>query len=128
RRPSPATGADALAWLKAMRLLKHPFVLVLFIVTFIDAAVHQSFFFWTYDFLAGPVGIPTNWAGAVMKIGQLAEILTMLMLGWVLKSLGWRMTMTLGVLGHVARFAVFAFYPEPWAAITVNALHGICYA
>ena len=53
-----------------------------------------------------------------MKIGQIAEILTMLMLGWVLKSLGWRMTMTLGVLGHAARFAVFAFYPEPWAAIT----------
>jgi MFS family permease len=63
-----------------------------------------------------------------MKIGQIAEILTMLILGWVLKGLGWRLTMTLGVLGHVARFAVFAFYPEPWAAITVNALHGICYA
>lgn len=126
--PKPATGSDALAWLKAMRLLKHPFVMVLFIVTFIDAAVHQSFFFWTYDFLVGPVGIPSNWASAVMKIGQIAEILTMLILGWVLKGLGWRLTMTLGVLGHVARFAVFAFYPEPWAAITVNALHGICYA
>ena len=23
---------------------------------------------------------------------------------------------------------MFAFYPEPWAAITVNILHGICYA
>jgi nucleoside transporter len=126
--PKPASGQDSLAWLKAMRLLKHPFVLVLFIVTFLDAAVHQSFFFWTYDFLAGPVGIPANWAGAVMKIGQLAEIGTMLILGWVLKSFGWRLTMTLGVLGHAARFAVFAFYPEPWAAITVNVLHGICYA
>jgi nucleoside transporter len=128
--PKKATGEDSLAWLKAMKLLKHPFVLILFIVTFIDAAVHQSFFFWTYDFLSGPggVGIPSNWAGAVMKIGQLAEIVTMLALGWVLKTFGWRLTMTLGVLGHAARFAVFAFYPEPWAAITVNVLHGICYA
>ena len=36
--------------------------------------------------------------------------------------------MIVGVLGHAARFAVFAFYPEPWAAVTVNVLHGICYA
>ena len=36
--------------------------------------------------------------------------------------------MVIGVLGHGARFTVFAFYPEPWAAVTVNVLHGICYA
>src|SRR5258707_8298890 len=63
-----------------------------------------------------------------MKIGQIAEILTMLVLGYVLKSLGWRTTMIFGVLGHGARFAVFAFYPEPWAAVAVNIVHGICYA
>jgi Nucleoside H+ symporter len=126
--PKPATGRDALAWLKAMKLLRYPFVAILFLVTFIDAAVHQSFFFWTFDFLVDQVRIPANWAGTVMKIGQVAEILTMLILGWVLKSLGWRLTMTLGVLGHAARFAVFAFYPEQLAAITVNVLHGICYA
>jgi nucleoside transporter len=132
--PKPATSsADALAWLKAMRLLKHPFVAVLFLVTFIDAAVHQSFFFWTFTFLGpkgdgGVVDIPANWVGAVMKIGQVAEILTMLVLGYVLKSLGWRMTMALGVLGHAARFAVFAFFPEQVPAILINVVHGICYA
>lgn len=131
--PKKATGEDALAWLKASKLLQHPFVLVLFIVTFIDAAVHQSFFYWTFTFLGpkadgGVVDIPANWVGPVMKIGQLAEILTMLFLGYVLKSCGWRTTMIVGVLGHAARFAVFAFYPEPWAAIAINAVHGICYA
>jgi nucleoside transporter len=132
--PKPATtGADALAWLKAMRLLKHPFVAVLFLVTFIDAAVHQSFFFWTFTFLGpkadgGVVDIPANWVGAVMKIGQVAEILTMLILGYVLKRLGWRTTMALGVLGHAARFAVFAYFPEPLACILINVVHGICYA
>ncbi|HET6573062.1 MAG TPA: MFS transporter [Fimbriiglobus sp.] len=126
--PRPAAGGDSLAWLKAMRLLRHPFVLVLFVVTFIDAAVHQSFFYWTNTFLQKDVGIPSNWATPVMKIGQVAEILTMLVLGYVLKSLGWRLTMVFGVLGHAARFAVFAFYPEQTAAILVNVLHGICYA
>lgn len=126
--PKPATGQDAFATLKAARLLRHPFVAVLFLVTFIDAAVHQSYFYWTASFLKSEVGIPANWVPPVMKIGQIAEILTMLVLGYVLKSLGWRATMIFGVLGHAARFAVFAFYPEPWAAVTVNVLHGICYA
>ena len=76
--PKPATGEDALATLKAAKLLRHPFVAVLFLVTFIDAAVHQSFFYWTYDFLVGPIGIPSNWASPVMKIGQIAEIATKL--------------------------------------------------
>lgn len=127
--PKPATGDDSLAWLKAMKLLKHPFVLVLFIVTFIDAAVHQSFFYWTAGYLSSPeVGIKSNWVTPVMKIGQIAEIVTMLFLGYVLKTLGWRLTMVLGVLGHAARFAVFAYVPDQSAVIAVNAIHGICYA
>jgi hypothetical protein len=127
--PKPAAGGDSLAWLKAARFLKNPFIAVLFLVTFIDAAVHQSFFYWTASFLKSPeVGIPANWVLPVMKIGQIAEILTMLVLGYVLKTFGWRLTMIVGVLGHSARFAVFAFYPEKEAAILINALHGVCYA
>src|SRR5262249_41559661 len=64
----------------------------------------------------------------VMSIGQIAEILTMLFLGYVLKSLGWRYTMIVGILGHAGRFAVFAFLPNPYLAVAVNLLHGICYA
>ena len=63
-----------------------------------------------------------------MKIGQIAEIVTMLFLGFVLKRFGWRTTMAIGVLGHAARFAVFAFYPEQVPAILINVVHGICYA
>jgi hypothetical protein len=132
--PKPAAVAgESLAWLKAAKLLRQPFVAVLFLVTFIDAAVHQSFFYWTFTFLGpkadgGVVDIPANWVGPVMKIGQIAEILTMLFLGYVLKRFGWRTTMVVGVLGHAARFAVFAFFPEQVTAILINALHGICYA
>jgi MFS family permease len=64
----------------------------------------------------------------VMGVGQVAEIATMAFLGYFLKRLGWRYTMTIGVLGHAARFLVFAFFPEPAVAVAVNMLHGICYA
>jgi nucleoside transporter len=131
--PKKASGEDSLAWLKALKLLANPAVLVLFVVTFLDAAVHQSFFYWTPTFLGpktdgGAVDINTNWVLPVMKIGQIAEIVTMFALGWVLKTLGWRWTMILGVLGHAARFAVFAFAPDMLPAILVNVVHGICYA
>ncbi|MBI1842364.1 MAG: MFS transporter [Verrucomicrobia bacterium] len=121
-------NTDSLAWMGAVRLLAHPFVLVLWLVTFIDAFVHNCYFNWTGTFL-GKVGIPGNWIMPVMSIGQIAEILTMFALGGVLKRLGWRATMTIGILGHAARFAVFAFLPQyPALIVTVNVLHGICYA
>jgi nucleoside transporter len=135
--PKPATaGVESLAWLEAVGLLAKPFVLVLFVVTFIDAAVHQYFFFWTERYLSSApseaintgVGIASNWVLPVMSIGQIAEIGTLAVLGFVLSKLGMRMTMIIGILGHAARFAIFAFFPEPMFAILVNLLHGICYA
>ncbi len=135
--PKPAeTSEDSLAWLKAVSLLAKPFVLVLFVVTFIDAAVHQYYFFWTERYLGSApselvntgVGIASNWVLPVMSMGQIAEIGTLAVLGFVLSKIGLRMTMIIGILGHAARFAVFAFFPDPKYAILVNLLHGICYA
>jgi nucleoside transporter len=127
-------GQDRFAWLESAKLLKHPFVLVLWLVTFVDAFVHNSYFNWTGSFLgtkpeAGGVGIPGNWIMPVMSVGQIAEILTMFVLGATLKKLGWRATMVCGILGHAARFAVYAFFPgHPALIIVVQVLHGICYA
>jgi nucleoside transporter len=126
-RPAAESG-ERLAWLEAMKLLAIPYVLVLFVVTFLDAAVHQCYFFWAGRYLEHGVGIAGNWVQVVMSGGQVAEILTMAVLGYVLKSLGWRMTMVIGILGHAARFLVFAYFPLPAVAILINLLHGICYA
>ena len=126
--PKPAKDDDhSLAWLEAMKLLKHPFLFVLFIVTFIDATVHDGFFLFAFTYLE-KVGVPSNWIQPAMTVGQIAEIGTMAFLGYVLKSLGWRYTMVLGILGHAVRFAVFALVPDPYCAVAVNVLHGICYA
>lgn len=127
-------GEDRFAWLESVKLLRHPFVLVLWLVTFVDAFVHNCYFSWTGSFLvapqsAGGVGIAGNWVMPVMSVGQIAEILTMFVLGATLKRLGWRATMTIGILGHAARFAVYAFFPtHPALIVLVQILHGICYA
>jgi len=127
--PKPAqTEEQRFAWLESMKLLAKPFLLVLFIATFLDATIHQGYFVLTGSYLKNKVGIPAQWIMPVMSIGQVAEIFTMAILGYVLKRLGWRTTMIVGVLGHTVRFAVFAFFPEPAPAILINVLHGICYA
>jgi nucleoside transporter len=137
--PKPAAqAAEKFAWVEAMKLLRVPFILVLFVVTFFDAAVHQCYFFWTPRFLESEsVGVEGKWIMPVMSIGQIAEIVTMAFLGYCLKRLGWRITMVVGILGHAVRFGVFALIPEVFPhggvaamalAIIVNLLHGICYA
>jgi MFS family permease len=125
-----AAGDSGFAWLKAAKFLAHPYLLVLFIVTFIDSVIHNGYFVMAGDFLKSQsVGIKPEWIMPVMSIGQVAEILTMAVLGAVLARLGWKTTMILGILGHAARFAVFAFFPQSQAVIiAVQVLHGICYA
>jgi nucleoside transporter len=126
--PKPAAaGESSLAWLEAAKFLRYPFILVLFVVTFIDSMVHQCYFIWTETFLQH-IGVAKNYTGSVMSLGQIAEIGTMAVLGLVLKRLGWRTTMVLGILGHTIRFGVFAFFPEQVPVIASILLHGVCYA
>jgi MFS family permease len=124
-----AADADPLAWRKAIKLLGIPSIAVLFLVTFIDSVVHNGYFVMADGFLTNRVGIDANLSMIVLSIGQVAEIVTMFILGAVLIRLGWKATMIVGILGHAARFLVFAFFPDSIPTIiAVQTLHGICYA
>jgi MFS family permease len=124
-----AQAADPLAWREAIKLLGVPFVGVLFAVTFIDSVIHNGYFVMADNFLTNRVGIAGNLSMIVLSLGQLAEIVTMFILGSVLARLGWKTTMIVGILGHAARFAVFAFFADSVPVIVaVQLLHGICYA
>ncbi|WP_394760652.1 MFS transporter [Phenylobacterium sp.] len=122
-------AADPLAWREAIKLLGVPFVGVLFLVTFIDSVIHNGYFVMADNFLTHRVGIAGNLSMIVLSLGQLAEIVTMFVLGGVLARLGWKTTMIVGILGHAARFAVFAFFADSVPTIVaVQLLHGVCYA
>jgi MFS family permease len=98
-------------------------------VTFFDALIHYQYFFWTSRYLT-TIGLPANWVTPAMSIGQVAEILTMATLGVVLKRLGWRLTMVLGIFGHVIRFGIYAIGTQEtlWLVILSNVVHGAAYA
>ena len=124
-----AADSDPLAWRKAIKLLGVPSIAILFVVTFIDSVVHNGYFVMADGFLTNRVGIDANLSMIVLSIGQVAEIVTMFILGAVLVRLGWKTTMIVGILGHAARFLAFAFFPDSVPTIiAVQLLHGICYA
>jgi nucleoside transporter len=124
-----AAAEDPLAWREAIKLLAKPFVAVLFLVTFIDSVIHNGYFVMADAFLTNRVGIAGNLSMAVLSIGQFTEIITMFVLGGVLAKLGWKTTLIVGILGHAARFAIFAFCADSVPTIVaVQLLHGICYA
>jgi nucleoside transporter len=125
--PPAATTTTRSAPRQAIELLAVPGFLVLFIVTFLDALVHQGYFQWTSPFLER-AGLPAQWIMAAMSIGQVAEIATMAVLGLVLRRLGWRWTMAIGISAHALRFFVFAIGEPLWLMVAVNVVHGLCYA
>ena len=127
--PTPPAKESAArnAPLEAIRLLAAPAMLVLFIVTFMDALVHQCYFQWTSPFLER-AGLAANWIMPAMSIGQIAEIVTMAGLGFVLQRLGWRKTMAVGVAAHAARFFVYSIGDPLWLMVAINVVHGMCYA
>lgn len=124
--PSKGEG-EKNAPLEAIRLLAIPSFLALFLVTFMDALVHQCYFQWTSPFLKD-AGLSERWIMPAMSIGQGAEIATMAALGLVLRRLGWRLTMTIGILAHAFRFFVYSIGEPLWLMVAINAVHGLCYA
>jgi nucleoside transporter len=128
--PPTAPRRDAQAGnapLTAIRLLSVPAFAVLFVVTFMDALVHQCYFQWTSPFLER-AGLAPNWIMPAMSIGQIAEIATMGVLGLVLARLGWRRTMAVGIAAHAVRFFVYAIGEPLWLMVAINVVHGMCYA
>ena len=126
--PSNRLGAPFAPW-EAIRLLTKPSLLVLFVVTFFDSVVHNGYYFWTSRFLQS-IGLPENWIAPAMSIGQVMEAVAMAFLGTIIKRLGWRRTLILGVLSQAVRFGVYAMGGPGllWAVIAINAVHGLAYA
>jgi nucleoside transporter len=127
KTPPASRGSQKNAPLEALKLLAVPSFLVLFLVTFLDALVHQCYFQWTSPFLSH-AGIANNLIMPAMSIGQIAEIATMAALGYFLRRLGWRWIMTLGILGHALRFFIFSLGQPLWLIVGSNVVHGFCYA
>ena len=118
-----------LAFARAFGLLRRRGFLIVTLAALPISMIHQVFFIRTGPFLEF-LGFAKMHIGPVMSIGQFSEIFFLLVLGFMLKRLGYRGTLVVGCLAFAARFAIFAIGTDDTRTMVAAsmALHGLCYA
>jgi len=126
--PPKVDAVEKLAFKKAFQLFNKPSFKTLVIASLAISVVHQIYFIQAGPFLSH-IGLKDSQIGPAMTIGQFAEIITMVFLGFFLKNLGFRKVITIGTIAYFARYAVFGTESLPvWLIVVSQALHGICFA
>jgi len=129
--PPPAKGEPinlrALLMLDAWKLLAKPGFLVFIICSGLICIPLAYYYAYTSNFLAN-AGFEQ--AASTMTIGQMSEIVFMLLLPFFFRRLGVKWMILIGMGAWVLRYALFAFgAPDQvaWMIFAGIALHGICY-
>jgi len=112
--------------------------LVLVLVSFFIAIAHQFVMVWYTPFLRDVLNAG-GWEGAyeqrISSLGQVCELGVLVVLGLLIKRIGFKGTMLLGAAAYLARClllaAAFGLDPSPVGklvlAATGQALHGFCF-
>jgi Na+/melibiose symporter-like transporter len=129
--PPPAKGKPidlgSLLMLDAFKLLKKPAFLV-FAVCSTLICIPLAYYYGQTSAYLGAAGFTE--AGSTMTLGQMSEIIFMILIPFFFRKLGVKMMLMIGMACWVARYALFAFgAPDQimWMLLLGVALHGICY-
>jgi nucleoside transporter len=125
---TPPKPSQSLAFAKALRLFNHRGFAVVALMAIPIAVIHMAFFFRFFPFLSGPVAIPMKYVGFVTSIGQYSEMFFLAILGVLLKRLGFKVVLAIGIFGYALRFAIFSMIQPWWLISAAQMLHGLCYA
>jgi len=129
--PPARHAQNPYAFLEAIKLTSDRNFAVLLAISFVVAIELPFYYNLTFLFLTEPrtgVGLPESTANLAMSLGQVAEVLVMLLLAPSLKYLGMRTTIVLGILAWPVRYAIFAIGQPVWLVVASQTLHGICYS
>jgi hypothetical protein len=127
KTPPKQSVAHPLAFAEAFGLLRHRGFLVVTLIALPIAMIHQCYFFRSAPFFEQAVGVSKQNLGPVLAIGQISEIAFLAGLGLVLKRLGYKTVLALGVTSYVLRFGIYAMGEPAWFMIVTQSLHGLCY-
>ncbi len=129
--PPPARGKPmdmrTLLMLDAFAMLKRPPFLV-FIVCSTLICIPLAYYYGVTGTFLGSTGFVA--AASTMTIGQMSEIIFMLLIPFFFRRLGVKNMILIGMLAWVARYSLFALgAPDQvvWMLLLAVALHGICY-
>jgi len=123
---SKITVRDILG-LEALKLLKDRNFLVFFLSSVL-ICVPLAFYYQHANQFLSEIGVEN--ATGKMTIGQISEVLFMLLLPFFFKKFGFKMTILVGMLAWTVRYLLFAFGDageDVYMLLIGIALHGICY-
>ena len=129
--PPPAKNKPldlgSLLMVDAFKLLKNPPFLVFALCSMLICIPLAYYYGQTSAFL-GAAGFEQ--AASTMTLGQMSEIIFMILIPFFFRKLGVKLMLLIGMGCWVARYALFAFgAPDQvtWMLLLGVALHGICY-
>lgn len=129
--PPPAKGQEinlgSILMLDAFRMLARPAFLI-FIISSMLICVPLAFYFSTTSIFLTDMGFQQP--ASSMAIGQMSEIVFMLLIPVFFRKLGVKRMILLGMGAWVLRYSLFAFGAPAqvaWMLFLAIALHGICY-
>lgn len=122
--PSGSEGKP-LPTMQALRCLMQPDV-ALFCLAMWLAWITTSTYYTFYPlYLTREIGVGEEWLGLISSLGVVPEIGYILAFGWLLKWLGVRCLVTLGLAAIFARVALLYAVPTLWIALGTQLLHGM---
>lgn len=129
--PPSREAKNPYAFLEAFALTRNRNFAVLLIISFVVAIELPFYYNLTYLFLTESghgVGLAGSSANFAMSLGQVAEVLVMLLLFPSIRKLGTRWTIFIGILAWPVRYTVFAIGYPAWLVVASQTLHGICFS
>jgi nucleoside transporter len=114
-------GLDALALLKSRSYL-------VFFLASILICIPLAFYYNFTNLYLNEIGVKS--AAAVQSLGQVSEALFLLIMPLMLKKLGIKRTLLIGMLAWALRYTLFAFGDAGsllWLVVIGLVLHGVCY-
>ena len=113
--------------LDALRLARRPAVAAYLVAAF-GVNLTTPFTYQIIPPYLETLGVARGWIASAMTLGQVPEIATLAVLPWLLRRLGYRGTLLLGVTVWVVRYGGLIGYPSRWLAVAGIPLHGLAVA
>jgi nucleoside transporter len=127
KTPPKRDASDPLAVRKALFMLKDGSFALFMVLAFVLLAL-ATFYYFRASVFFQDAGVRKENIAYVMGIGQIMEILTMLLLPLAYAKLGAKKTIAIGLFAWALRFAIFAIGSPLWLMIVAQGLHGFCFA
>lgn len=121
----PSKGGKSLPTLLALRRMLQPDLAVFCVAMWLIWIPTSAYYTFYPLYLKRVIGIEDQWLGLISSMGVIPEIFYILAFGWLLKRLGIRWLLTLGLSAVVLRMSLLWALPTPGIAVGTQLLHGL---